>query len=120
MNRIKSLVAFVAITALALVTVAPPAQALDEIRETDNGIVIAGATTQKVGFHGTTPSTQRAGAAQAAVTATSTNGTAGAAADLTALKAESELIGDDVRAAIALVNELRAALVAKGLIKGAP
>jgi hypothetical protein len=43
------------------------------------------------------------------VTLGSTNGTAGAAADLAALKAEAELIGDDVRA-------IHAALVAINLI----
>jgi len=43
------------------------------------------------------------------VTLGSTNGTAGAAADLAALKAEAELIGDDVRA-------IHAALVAVGII----
>lgn len=43
------------------------------------------------------------------VTLTSTNGTAGAAADLTALKAEAEKIGDDVRA-------IHAALVAQGIL----
>jgi hypothetical protein len=43
------------------------------------------------------------------VTLTSTNGTAGAAVDLTALKAEAEKIGDDVRA-------IHAALVTKGIV----
>jgi len=43
------------------------------------------------------------------VTLTSANGTAGAAADLTALKAEAEKIGDDVRA-------VHAALVAAGIL----
>lgn len=43
------------------------------------------------------------------VTLTSTNGTAGAAADLAALKAEAEKIGDDVRA-------MHAALVIAGII----
>lgn len=43
------------------------------------------------------------------VTLTSTNNTAGAAADLTALKAEAEKIGDDVRA-------IHAALVTAGII----
>lgn len=47
--------------------------------------------------------------AQAAPALTSTNGTAAAAADLAALKAESELIGDDVRA-------LHAKLVSAGVI----
>jgi len=44
-----------------------------------------------------------------AVALTSTNGTAGAAADITALKAEAEKIGDDVRA-------LYAALQAAGVL----
>lgn len=43
------------------------------------------------------------------VTLTSTNGTAGAAADLTALKAEAEKIGDDTRA-------IYAALVTAGIL----
>lgn len=44
------------------------------------------------------------------VTLASTTGTAGAAADLTALQAETELIGDDLRA-------IHAALVASGIIR---
>ncbi|MEQ1862321.1 MAG: hypothetical protein ABMA13_20575 [Chthoniobacteraceae bacterium] len=36
------------------------------------------------------------------------------------LAAEGEKIGDDTRATIVLDTELRAALVAKGLIKGGP
>lgn len=44
------------------------------------------------------------------VTLASTNGTAGAAADLAALKAEAEKIGDDLRA-------IHAALVAHGLLR---
>jgi hypothetical protein len=44
------------------------------------------------------------------VTLASTNGTAGAAADLTALKAEAENIGDDVRA-------IHAALVTAGIVR---
>lgn len=47
----------------------------------------------------------------AAVTLTSTNGTAAGAADLAALKTEAEKIGDDVRA-------IYAALVACGLMAG--
>jgi hypothetical protein len=46
------------------------------------------------------------------VTLTSTNGTAGAAADLAVLKAEAEKIGDDVRA-------LHAALVLAGIVSPA-
>jgi len=47
--------------------------------------------------------------APTAVTLTSTNGTAAGAADLAALKAEAEKIGDDVRA-------MHAALVNKGIL----
>lgn len=61
-----------------------------------------------------------AAAAQAAVVATSTNGVAAAAsADLAALAAEAEKIGDDARAAVVLVNALRGALISKGIITGA-
>jgi hypothetical protein len=84
-----------------------------------DGQVIGAAASSKVALHGATPVVQRAGAAQAAVVATSTDGVAAAAADLAALKAEAEKIGDDVRATITLANELRAALVQKGIIKGA-
>ena len=79
-----------------------------------------GTTGGKLAFNGATPIVQRVGAAGAAVTATSTNGVAAdAAADLAALAAEAEKIGDDARAAVVLVNELRATLVALGLHKGA-
>lgn len=91
---------------------------IKELPNQSDGIQIATATTEKVSFHGSTPVAQRSGSDQAAVTATSTDGTAAAAADLAELKTESEKIGDDVRATIVLVNELRAALVQKGLIKG--
>lgn len=84
-----------------------------------DGIQVGENTTDKLGFLGTEPIVRPSGAAQAAVVATSTDGTAAAAADLAALKAEAELIGDDVRALIAAHNALRTALVNLGLIKGA-
>lgn len=71
--------------------------------------MLIGTTAAKlVGFHGATPVAQRAGAAQAAVAVTAaTNsspyGYAQAQAD----------------AIVALVNEIRATLVEKGLFKGA-
>jgi hypothetical protein len=83
------------------------------------GTIVGNTVSKLLGFFGKAPIARPSGATQAAVTATSTNGVAGAAADLTALKAESEKIGDDVRAAIVLANQLRADLVALGLIKGA-
>ncbi len=48
---------------------------------------------------------------------TSTNGIFGAAADLTAAKAEGEKVGDDVRAVHATLTDLLAALAATGVIK---
>ena len=81
--------------------------------------VLIGVTGEKVGLFGATPVIQPVGATQAAVTATSTNGVAAAAsADLAALAAETEKIGDDVRACIVLQNKMRADLIALGLMKG--
>lgn len=75
--------------------------------ELPNGMV-GTATTSLVGFHGTAPTAQRSGAAQAAVITTSaTSSTPYGFA--TAAQAD---------AIVTLVNELRAALVAKGIIKG--
>jgi hypothetical protein len=83
-----------------------------------DGVLIGSAATEKVGFHGKVPVVQSSGAAQAAVVATSTDGVAGSAADVAALAAEAEKIGDDSRAAITLVNALRTALVDHGIIAG--
>jgi len=70
--------------------------------------VKVGLTGEKLGFLGATPIVQRAGAAQAAVVTTSaTNSSPYGFA--TAAQAD---------AIVTLVNELRAALVANGLIKG--
>ena len=67
------------------------------------GTKIGTATTQKLAFHNATPVAQRAGAAQAALVAI-TGGES-------PTEAEHNLV-------ITLVNELRAALVEKGIIKG--
>lgn len=69
------------------------------------GVKITGTPSEKVSFHGVAPAAQRAGAAQAAVVGT---------ADATYSANEQQLIND----LVALTNELRAALVEKGLIKG--
>lgn len=65
-------------------------------------------------FHGATPVAQRAGAAQAAVSSTVI-----AAASASYTKAEVDAIITRANALTTLVNELRAALVEKGIIKGA-
>lgn len=89
---------------------------------TANGVAIGGSTTQKVGFHGATPTTQRANANQAAIT-DSTGGTAAttfAAIAAGAAYAQADMVAvKNALAQIALsLNETRLVLVGKGLEKG--
>lgn len=73
------------------------------------GAQIGQSTTEKIGFHGATPSTQRANAAQTATTFTAVAAsTAGFGFKTTA----------KFTAFVNLVQEIRTALVAKGIIKG--
>jgi len=65
-------------------------------------------STDLVGFHGATPVAQRSGASQAAVSTTASTTTTPAGYATTT----------QANAIVTLVNELRAALVAKGLIAG--
>lgn len=77
--------------------------------ESSDGEQIGAAVTSLVAFHGSTPIAQRSGAAQVAVAATgSTNSSP--FGFTTAAQAD---------AIVTLLNEIRAALVAKGIIKGA-
>lgn len=75
----------------------------------DDGVTVGQSTTDKVSLYGVTPIAQRAGAAQAAVTTTAATTTSpwgfGSAAQADGI--------------VTLVNELRAAMVAIGAIKGA-
>jgi len=76
-------------------------------RPTDNGYLVGLSAAEQVGFHGVTPTAQRSGAAQAAVAATaSTN---------VSPYGFSQAQADGI---VTLLNEIRAALVAKGIIKG--
>lgn len=75
----------------------------------DDGTTLGQATTDKISFYGVTPIAQRAGAAQAAVGTT-------AATTSTPWGYGSSTQADAI---VSLVNELRAAAVALGLIKGA-
>jgi hypothetical protein len=96
-----------------------------------DGYNIGNAPSQPVGFHGCAPVPQRSGAAQAAVTkATGAALAATATTDSSPFGFATQQQGDlittrintliaDNAALIVLVNELRAALVAKGLISGA-
>lgn len=74
---------------------------------TTTGTQIGTATNQPIGFHGTTPSAQRANANQAAAPAGGTGATAGAF--------DTAAHRDTL---INLVNEMRTVLVNKGLMKG--
>jgi hypothetical protein len=80
-----------------------------------DGVLIGSATTKKIGFHGVAPSAQRSGAAQAAVATEAITGAAGSNPS----QAEYATAVARINALTALTNELRAALVEKGIIKGA-
>lgn len=66
-------------------------------------------TTDKISFYGVTPVAQRSGAAQAAVTTTASTSTSPVGFST----------NTQADAIVTLVNELRAALVAVGMIAGA-
>lgn len=74
-----------------------------------DGVKLGQSATDKVGFHGKTPVAQRSGAAQAAVSTTASTTTSPAGYATTT----------QANAIVTLVNELRAAMVANGLIAGA-
>lgn len=71
-------------------------------------------TAQKLGFFGATPTVQRTGAAQAKVATAEIENAAGE----TPTVAEYNAAVAQINALTVLVNELRDALVEKGLIKG--
>jgi hypothetical protein len=87
------------------------ADAKNVVLGTGTGTQIGTAVGQKIAFHGSAAVAQRAGAAQAAVSLD---------ADVTGADTVDKAAVDANFAAIqTLLNELRAALVEKGLIKGA-
>lgn len=77
--------------------------------ETEAGAQFGKFTTSKIGFHGVAPVAQRAGVAQVSVSSTAavSSGPFGYAT------------ADQANAVIVLLNEMRAVLVEKGLMKGA-
>ena len=74
-------------------------------------ITVGASASAKVGFHGATPTAQRAGAAQAAVTYASQT------ISDPPTQAQVQAVNDGLVAAVTLLNELRAAVVEKGIIK---
>lgn len=85
------------------------ADAINVILNTTTGTKIGTATTQKLAFYNSTPIVQRSGAAQAAVATT-------AATNVAPFGYTTQAQADAI---VTLVNEIRAALVALGLIAGA-
>lgn len=73
-----------------------------------DGTTLGQSTTDLISFHGVAPTAQRSGSAQAAVSTTASTTTTPAGYATTT----------QANAIVTLVNELRAALVAKGIIAG--
>lgn len=71
-----------------------------------DGVKICDESTQKLGSHGATPTVKRAGASQQKLVC-----------NLTAQSSTAELVAE-IQSLTNLANELRDALVEKGLIKG--
>lgn len=76
--------------------------------ENPDGYLVGQSASSKVGFYGKTPTAQRAGADQAAVTTT-------AATTTTPWGFSTSAQANGI---VTLVNEIRATLVAVGLMKG--
>jgi hypothetical protein len=73
-----------------------------------DGAIHGASATDKIAFHGATPAVQRSGSAQAAVVTTAPTNTTPYGYSTSAQAA----------AIVTLLNEIRAALVEKGIIKG--
>jgi hypothetical protein len=95
-----------------------------------DGVTVGQTITDKVSFYGVTPVVQRASSSQAAVATTAITAPATTASISTAHYGYTSTQADAISAAVSslitrvaanttLVNELRAALVALGAIKGA-
>lgn len=97
---------------MSAATFDPPSQQLADNQNlalgSTTGSQIGTATSQKLGFHGSTPTIQRASASQATVATTTATQTTPWGFSTQA----------QANALVTLVNELQAALVAKGIIKG--
>ena len=78
-------------------------------KETGAGHYFGQSTADKIGFYGTTPITQRTNSSQASLATTGAASSASVFGFTTAAQAD---------AVVKLANEMRAALVAVGIIKG--
>lgn len=82
---------------------------LQAVPTNPDGATLGNSITDKIGFYGTTPVAQRAGAAQAAVTTTASTSTSPVGYSTTT----------QADAVVTLLNEMRTVLVNVGLMKGA-
>jgi hypothetical protein len=98
----------VTIPILAVSTSQTLANAVNLILGTGTGSQVGTAVGQKLAFHGSTPVVQRASASQAAVAATG-------ATDTTPYGYTTSAQADAI---VTLLNEIRAVLVEKGIMKG--
>ena len=89
------------------------------IKDTSAGVTIGVTTNEKVAFHGATPTVQRAGSAQAAL---STNMILGSTVDLAGVDGSTNSVflvnSNQLQGILRLLIEIRAAGVEKGLIRG--
>jgi len=113
-NSISAIYFSLSLLCMSLLWLVVSVNAGTQVTDTAAGYQVGKDATELVGFSGAVPSAQRAGAAQAVVTATTITGAAGA----NPTQAEYAVVVARVNDLTALVNELRAALVEKGLIKG--
>lgn len=108
-----------------------------QVNDTAAGYQVGANASEKIAFHGAAPAAQRAGAAQAAIGAATYAAPTAVPADsveaaspttaefnaalaaLSSARTQLVALAADVATHKTLVNELRAALVEKGLIKGA-
>lgn len=85
---------------------------------TTSGSKIGTTVSQKLGLHGATPTVQRASADQAALTDSTGGGVTDSTLAAVAGSGADTNINDNFAKIAELVNELRSALVEKGVIKG--
>ena len=113
MKNTSFLACIVILVCTTLVALAVDKLTVAPLPSQDDGVSVTTTAAEKLGFHNATPVVQRASAAQAVV---STNALS---VNATYSQAEVTAIATRASALTTLVNELRAAMVEKGLIKGA-
>lgn len=92
---------------------------ITETKKTESGYRVGQSSSDKVGFYGTAPTAQPAGAAQAAITDGST-GTAAPTNGIAPLTGtyNSTILANAIATLAAQSNAIRNALVSVGIIKG--